>query len=75
MIAQGQAIFDSGSDGVGCKECHGFDATVLVGPVLQDKSADQVHAALRGIEGMQGLTLSVDELKAVAAYLAQGMSK
>jgi mono/diheme cytochrome c family protein len=67
----GKDIFESGADGVGCKECHGADATLLVAPNLHGKTADQVHAALMGIGGMEGLVLSEDDLKAVAAYLAQ----
>lgn len=75
LAVAGKEIFESGPNGVGCKECHGHDATVLVAPDLGGKSAMEVHAAIIGIDGMQGLVLSADDLKAVAAYLTQQAGK
>ncbi len=75
LAADGKEIFESGPDGVGCKECHGHDATILVAPNLGGKSAMEVHAALVVIDGMQGLELSADDVKAVAAYLTQQAGK
>lgn len=75
LATLGKDIFESGPDGLGCKECHGHDATVLVAPNLAGKTPAEVHAAIVGIEGMQGLVLSADDLKAVAAYLTQQAGK
>ncbi len=75
LTTEGREIFESGPDGVGCKECHGYDATMLVAPNLAGRTPDEVHAAVIGVAGMQGLELSADDLKAVAAYLTQEAGK
>ncbi|MDP2063457.1 MAG: hypothetical protein Q8J98_10210 [Phaeovulum sp.] len=71
LAAMGKAIFESGPDGLGCVECHGHDATVLVAPNLGGKNPGQVHLALATVAGMDGIKLSADDLKAVIAYLEQ----
>lgn len=71
LATMGKEIFESGPNGLGCVECHGHDATVLVAPTLGGKSPGEVHLALATVDGMAGLKLNADDTAAVRAYLAQ----
>ncbi|MBW6505494.1 MAG: cytochrome c [Rhodobacteraceae bacterium] len=71
LATLGKEIFESGANGLGCKECHGHDATVLVAPNLAGRKAGDVHMAIMSVDGMAGITLTADQLAAVVAYLTQ----
>jgi len=71
LAAMGKEIFESGPTGLGCTECHGHDATILVAPNLGGKNAGEVHLALATVDGMAGITLNAEQTAAVLAYLKQ----
>ena len=71
LAAMGKEIFESGPTGLGCTECHGHDATVLVAPALGGKNAGEVHMKLATVDGMMGIKLDAEQTAAVLAYLKQ----
>lgn len=73
LIAQGKEIFEKTAGGVGCALCHGFDAKgdpSQGAPDNRGASADTIFAALASRPQMSFITLTNDEIDAVAAYLA-----
>ncbi|MCH8103621.1 MAG: c-type cytochrome [Chloroflexi bacterium] len=73
LIAQGKEIFVKTAGGVGCALCHGLDAKgdpSQGAPDNRGASADTIFAALASRPQMSFITLTNDEIDAVAAYLA-----
>ena len=73
LIAQGKEIFEKTAGGVGCALCHGLDARgdpSQGAPDNRGASADTIFAALASRPQMSFITLTNDEVDAVAAYLA-----
>lgn len=67
----GKVIFEETAGDVGCAACHRPDATGDVGPNIQGRTAADIRAALNGgVEDMQFIELTEDEIQQVAEYLA-----
>lgn len=72
VLAQGKLIFEKTAGGAGCAMCHGMDAT---GDPLQGAPSNlgadwqTIEQALYDRPQMSFITLTRDEIKAVASYL------
>ena len=72
LIAAGKEVFDKTAGSVGCAYCHHADATgdVVIGsPDIRGVTEAQIVDALATRAQMAFITLTDDEIKAVAAYL------
>lgn len=72
MIALGKQVFDETAGGIGCAYCHHADATgdlTIGSPNIRGVTEGQIIDALATRAQMSFITLSDEELKAVAAYL------
>ncbi len=72
---EGKALYESSDGKIGCADCHGHDQTALVAPDLTGTTVAEVHAVVGQIEEMEGLTLTLPQMVAVAAYLDYVASK
>ncbi len=70
VVVRGEQIFLKTAGGVGCASCHGIEARGLVGPDIRGRTASQIASALSSVEPMRFITLSAEEIEAVAAFLA-----
>lgn len=71
-LAIGKDVYDKTAGGIGCAYCHKADATgdpVLGSPDIQNVTADQIWDALETRALMTFITLTEEEVQAVAAYL------
>lgn len=72
VLAQGKQIFEKTAGGVGCAMCHGMDALgdpAQAAPPNIGASAEMIEQALFDRPQMSFISLTVPEVKAVAAYL------
>ena len=72
LLALGQRTFDETAGGIGCAYCHRADATgnpALGSPDIRGVTADQILDALETRAQMTFITLTDEEVRAVAAYL------
>jgi mono/diheme cytochrome c family protein len=72
QIAQGKLIFEKTAGGVGCALCHGMDAMGDLSqgaPSNLGASWETIEQALYDRPQMSFISLTRDEIKAVAAYL------
>ncbi len=72
QIAQGKEIFEKTAGGVGCALCHGLDAKgdpAQGAPSNLGASWESIEQALYDRPQMSFISLTRDEIKAVAAYL------
>ncbi len=70
MRAKGQELYQKTAGGVGCQACHGADGKGKpnTAPGVRGASADDIRRALGG-DAMNSISLSEEEIEAVAAYL------
>jgi len=73
VLALGKEIWDVTAGGVGCANCHGFDAKgTSNGPNIIGQSKSAIAGALGGgIIDMNDIKLTADELEAVYQYLLE----
>ncbi len=72
VLARGKLIFEKTAGGVGCAMCHGMDAMgdpAQAAPPNIGASAEVIEQALFDRPQMSFISLTVPEVKAVAAYL------
>ncbi len=72
VLAQGKQIFEKTAGGVGCAMCHGMDAMgdpAQAAPPNIGAPAEMIEQALFDRPQMSFISLTQDEVKAVAAYL------
>ncbi|MBI4640698.1 MAG: cytochrome c [Candidatus Tectomicrobia bacterium] len=69
LIPKGEEVFQKTAGNVGCQYCHGADAKGKVGPNIRGKSAKAITQALGTVLQMGFITLTEDQIEAVAAYL------
>ncbi len=67
LISQGQQLFVAN-----CQVCHGTNATGLIGPNIQGKTATDVTWALQNVAAMSSLsgTITTSDIQALGAYLS-----
>ena len=73
LLALGKEVFDTTAGGLGCAYCHKADATgdaLLGSPDIRDVTEGQIWDALDTRAQMTFITLTDEEVRAVAAYLA-----
>jgi mono/diheme cytochrome c family protein len=71
-LAIGKDVYDKTAGGIGCAYCHKADATgdpVFGSPNIQNVTADQIWDALETGALMTFITLTEEEVQAVATYL------
>ena len=71
MIARGEDVFQRAAGGVGFASCHGIDARGIDGlaPEILGRPAKAIERALASVSQMGFISLTDDDLDAVAAYL------
>ena len=71
VIERGEEIFQRTAGGVGCASCHGIDARGIhnSGPQILEREAKGIQRALARVSQMGFISLTDDDLDAVAAYL------
>ena len=70
VIARGEELFQRTAGGRGCAACHGRDARGKVGaPSIVGRSANSIRGALQRVPQMSFISLTDNEVEAVAAYL------
>lgn len=69
-LAVGEEIFQTKAGGVGCAACHGKDGKGATAPANRGSSAEEIRVQLATNEAMQFISLTDDEIEAVAEYLA-----
>lgn len=73
LLAQGMEIFQKTAGAVGCAACHGMDArgnTELGAPNILERNEDDIWNALDTRAQMSFISLTPQQVRAVAAYLA-----
>ena len=71
VIERGEEVFQRTAGGVGYASCHGTDARGIhnSGPHILGRQAKVIQRALARISQMSFISLTDDDLDAVAAYL------
>ena len=71
LIERGEEVFQRAAGGVGCASCHGVDARRIDGsaPEILERPAKAIERALAVVPQMRFISLTDDDLDAVAAYL------
>ncbi len=71
-LALGKLVFEETAGGIGCAACHGFDGRgkpELAAPPNRGATAEMIYGALQDRPQMSFITLTNEEIEAVAAYL------
>lgn len=70
LKAKGEEIYQKTAGGIGCKTCHGADGKGIPNTAadVRGASADDIKRALGG-DAMSFISLTEDDIQAVAAYL------
>ena len=71
FIKRGEEIFQRSAGGVGCASCHGIDARGVdaSAPEILGRPPKAIKRALATVSRMDFISLSDDDVEAVAAYL------
>lgn len=70
VLALGKEVWEVSAGGIGCALCHGIDATGSgSGPSVIGSDKSEIAEALAEESAMAFITLTADELEAVAQYL------
>lgn len=69
LVTVGENVFQHTAGGVGCQLCHGQDAKGLIGPNIVGKTADDIRFQFENNDQMKFITLTDQEIAAVAVYL------
>lgn len=71
VIKRGDEVFQRAAGGVGCASCHGVDARGIDGsaPEILGRPAKWIERALATVPQMRFISLTDDDVDAVAAYL------
>ena len=71
LISLGKDLYNESAGGVGCAMCHAADARGDIGPNLLGRSLGDIQFALENNEQMSFISVTPEEVEAIAAYLQQ----
>ena len=71
LISLGKTLYNGSAGGVGCAMCHAADARGDIGPNLLGRSLGDIQFALENNDQMSFISVTPEEVEAIAAYLQQ----